>query len=264
MRVQISIVQKGLAAALCLLGTVSAKAQVSTRTAPTVAPIFMPPTSVSSGTVSSYAWTGSYFTNSFVGAYIGGLVPFNRNLGSEGPLLRIAASGGRYSADFFSSSSSVASENKVSMLGGEVLLGYRKKFGEGWLTGYLGGAFENHDNPDPTASIRGSQGGGKGVVEYWGPLTQNVTVYGTASYSTVFETWSAFGRVGYKVADKVTIGSEGSLFGNNAPYREARIGPFITVGMPFGEVSVSGGYRAPTTPGADGYYVNIFFGYEFH
>ena len=151
------------------------------------------------------------------------------------------------------------------MIGGDVMVGYRKAVGTGWLTAYVGGAFEHHGAKDPTASIRGSEGGVKGVIEYWTPITQELWLYANGSYSTVFDSWNAFGRIGYKLTPQITIGPEGSLFGNNAPYREWRVGAFVSFAMlPWGELSVAGGYRQPLTPGPDGYYANATLGFPFH
>ncbi len=237
----------------CLLGALPATAQQSS-SYPSSTPVVPAPR----GSNALYIWTGANFTNSYAGGYAGFVAALNGNLLSNGVIFRVEGSAGRYRYN------SIAFPNiHVDTGGAAALVGYRTAMGPGWLTGYIGGVFETHRNPDPTAPLDGTEGGAKTIIEYFGSPTRDFRVFGQASYSTVYSTYSAFGRLGYGViSDKVWIGPEGSVYGNDAPYRHGRVGAFLGFDTSFGEVTFSGGYQKPwTTDAPDGYYATIHLGF---
>lgn len=207
-------------------------------------------------TGATYAWNGFGLTNSFAGGYVGFTTAFNGNLLSDGVLFRADGIGGQYSIH-----GNPAFSQHIDIYGADVMLGYRKALGNGWLSTYVGGAFETDRNNDPSTVIRGTRGGAKVYMEYFGSLNQNFDVNGYATYSTAFSNFEAAGRLGYKATSKITIGPEVSTYSNET-YRDIRTGSFITFQVPFGEVTLSGGYVDPLTQGATGYYVNLHFGYQ--
>lgn len=207
-------------------------------------------------TGSTYAWNGYGLTNTFAGTYVGFVTAFNRQLLDDGFLLRADGLGGQYSV-----SSNNGYSRHVNIYGADLMLGYRKHIGQGWLSTYIGGAFETDQNDNPSTTIRGTRGGAKVYMEYFGSLNANFDVNAYGTYSTVFSTYEAAGRLGYKVNDKVTIGPEVSTYGNES-YRDVRFGSFITWQTSFGELTLSGGYVDPLTPVATGYYVNLHLGFQ--
>jgi outer membrane immunogenic protein len=213
---------------------------------------------IPTGTSPVYAWSGLNTNNSYIGGFVGGIFALNGNLNSEGWLFRAEGAGGNYDWN-----TATLPSTRIETYNGALMLGYKKQIGQGWLSVYGGGAFETHNNPDVPAptTLQGTKGGAKGLIEYWGPLGPKWEVYSSFSYATPFSVTNAYGRVGYKWNDKVTIGPETGYFGNDA-YRDWRAGGFISFKTSFGEIAFSGGYRDPFTPGPAGYYANVFFGFE--
>jgi hypothetical protein len=214
------------------------------------------------------AWGGGGFTNNSYYGYYG----FNRalnptqNLWIDGFVLRGEGSVGHYTYE----ATGALSNPEVDFHTGGLLIGYRKVIGQGLLTGYLGVNYEHHDNPDPTASIRGTKAGVKFLAEYYTPLANEIGYfYGQGWYSTAFDTWLVYGSLPFKIWDRVWLGPEAAASGNHAPYQEARVGGIIRFERPLGYVGtnflVSGGYKHPLTAdsGPDGYYVNFHLNYEF-
>ena len=236
----------------CTLVAMAAHAQQSSSGVPAV----QPPIPI--GTSPVYAWSGLNVNNDYIGGFVGGIYALNGNLNSEGYLFRVEGSGGNYG-----SNTVTLPNTRIETYNGSVMLGYKKSIGEGWLSTYIGGAFETHNNPDVPApnTLQGTKGGARGLIEYWGPLNPKWDVYGSFSYATPFSVTNAYGRLVYKLSDRVTIGPETGYFGNDA-YRDWRAGAFISFKTSFGEIAFSGGYREPLTPGPNGYYANVFFGFE--
>ena len=209
------------------------------------------------------AWTGLTFSNSFVGGYAGAVRALNQSnsLETDGFVLRWEGLVGQYSIN-------THTDSDVDLHGASMMFGYRATLGTGIATAYIGPDYQSHNTPDRNAEVRGLEAGLKGLVEYYTPLGPNVFFYGQGWYSSAFDTYFAFGQVGYRIFDRIWIGPETSLFGNEAPYRENRIGAFIKFDVPWAplsQISVSGGYRNALTSGsADGYYVNVYLGYGFH
>jgi hypothetical protein len=200
----------------------------------------------------------------FAGAYGGVVGAVNGNVYSDGVLLRLDGLGGDYKY------SSPAFPNiEVGIANGDAMVGYRKKVGDGFVTGYVGVAFESHDNPDPAAALRGTEVGGKVLGEYSTPITRYLDFYGFAYYATPFQSYQAYAHLGFKVAPKVTIGPEVGETGNKV-YREDKIGGFVGFELPFGRFIVSSGYYQPHTSSSSGLgtqpgaYLNLFLGFDFH
>lgn len=213
---------------------------------------------IPTGSSPLYAWAGLNNNNDYIGTFIGGIYAFNGNLNSDGYLFRMEAAGGNYAY-----TSATLPNTRIDTYNGAVMLGYKKAIGQGWLSTYVGGAFETHNNPDVPApnTLQGTKGGAKGMIEYWGPLAPKWEVYSSFTYATPFSVSNAYGRVGYKLQDKITVGPEAGYFSNDN-YRDWRTGAFVSFQTPFGEIALSGGYREPFTPGPRGYYANVFFGFE--
>lgn len=252
MRASIAVAAIGLLFSACL-----ASAQQGSPFSGSVEPVIAAPKTPAA----VYTWLGGAISNGYGGTYTGGIASLNKNLLSDGVVLRGDLGGGNYTYNR-STFPSATIPGSVATYGGDAMVGYRKSVGAGWMTGYVGANVETHDNRDPAAVLSGTKAGVKGIVEYFGPISPSFDISGYASYSSAFSTYTAFGRVGYKLVDKVKVGPEASLFGNDA-YRDGRLGGFIGLETPFGEIAISGGYRRPFTTGPDGYYANLYVGFEF-
>ena len=220
------------------------------------------------------AWSGFGFTNSFYGGYFGALRALNpkQDLWSEGFVLRFEGQAGHY--DYLQGSNPSLPNPQVDFHGGGMLVGYRHLIGTGndtsQLTGYLGVVYQHHANPDPGASLNGTQAGVKALVEYYTPLLSNSAYfYGQAFAMTPFSSWLVYAQLPFKLADKIWFGPEVLLFGNEAPFKEGRVGGVVrfenAFNVPGVNFSISAGYRKPIDSASpDGYYVNIHLSKEFH
>jgi hypothetical protein len=204
-----------------------------------------------------YVWSGGSVTDSYNGAYIGAVAPFNGDLGTEGFALRWDFTGGRYSSSIFGTTTV---PTRVDTDNAAFMVGYRKKDGDSWFSGYVGAATESHFNPDPTAPMRGTQFGVKAVADYSTKLADKSIIYAMGSFASPFTTGTLYAKYGYRAANQILVGPETSFFGDKA-YRESRVGAFVGFELPAeaGEIDISAGYVHPYTGSPDGYYANINF-----
>jgi hypothetical protein len=204
-------------------------------------------------------WAGAIGTPSFAGGYVGFAISPQRNLWADGVVLRVAAVGGSYDYN-----GAIPFNNlHVTIIAGEAMVGYRIAVDSTktrWLTGYIGANAESHDQLDPAATIRGSRGGLKGLVEYGGPIVPNLNLFALATYSTAFDSYFAMGRLQYGIARAVQFGPELSTSGSIA-YSDVRAGAAVTFDTNFGSLSFAGGYlwntRSTGISGKDGFYGNV-------
>jgi len=206
-----------------------------------------------------YAWSGAGVTNTAQGGYLGAVAPVNGNLNLDGIAFRWDFAATRYGYTNSAASPLPFVNTRIDTTSGSFMAGYRKSFGESWLSGYVGAAYETHSNGDPAATLRGTEGGAKALVEYFTPLSNRLEASALASFASPFTTYYADAKVGYKIVDKVLIGPESSVFGDIA-YRESRFGGYIGFKTPTGQIDVAGGYLHPLSGNPDGYYVSVNFG----
>ncbi|WP_293681267.1 cellulose biosynthesis protein BcsS [uncultured Phenylobacterium sp.] len=209
---------------------------------------------------SGYAWAGAWVSNDYAGGYAGALRTFNadNSLYDSGFAVRGDISGGEYSY-----SAPGFLDRNVSLVDADVMVGYRKRAGAGTLSGYVGLAYIDHDNPDPAARPRGSKTGLALRGEYQITPDSRTEIHLQARYATPFQTWSGSGRVLWKVSDRVSLGPEVSLT-RNSRHREVSVGPHMKLRTGAGELGFSAGYRHPTKSGAaDGYYAAAYLAAPF-
>lgn len=210
------------------------------------------------GPASAYAWAGLWFSNHYVGGYVGAIKALNEtdDLWSNGWVLRFDASGGSYSY-----TSTGYNDLRIGTLDSDIMLGYRQKVGKGNFSAYLGPSYAFHQNPDPAADIRGTEFGMKIIADYTEPLDEDFEGYLQGSYNTAFSTYAFAARALYRASNTVSVGPQATLFGNKAPYQESTFGPYVKITTDFGEFGISGGYRHVYTSGnSDGYFASIYFG----
>jgi cellulose biosynthesis protein BcsS len=243
-------------------------------------------------------WVGGGITNNWQGGWAGFNYAFNHNVWSDGILLRGEGGGGHYDYN----NASIVNGTQVGFVNatygtGAVLLGYRKYLpGIGvstFVDGFVGAEFQDQNNPDPTADVRGQEWGVKVVGDIYSRLSPRQDVFAMATFSSAFDTWLLLARPGFLLTQpagiEVWIGPDMQAFGNghgfmknasrcngvqasgglgSCKYDEGRIGGFLHIIVPnmglFGDWILAGGYRKPllTNGGADGYYAQI--GLNFH
>jgi hypothetical protein len=210
------------------------------------------------GSASAYAWAGTWFSNHYLGGYVGAMKALNEtdDLWSDGFVVRFDASGGSYSYN------ATGFRNvDVGTLDADVMLGYRKRTGSGTFSIYAGPSYAFHQNPDHAADIRGTQWGAKFLAQYSAQLRDDLSGDIQGSYSTAFDTYSVAGQLLYRVSDQVWLGPQVTLYGNNAPYQESTFGPLMKIMTTFGEIGFSAGYRHVYTSGnPDGYFASVYVG----
>ncbi len=138
------------------------------------------------------------------------------------------------------------------------MLGYRSVLGDVWYDGYAGVDYETHDNPVPTARVRGGKWGFRGLLEAGFPLTDDLQLSGLASYSTPFQTFFGILRGGLRTDSGLTLGPEGSYF-NNVSDHEFRAGAFVAIPFRAFSLDVSGGTTFAAAH-SNGYYVGVNIG----
>lgn len=158
--------------------------------------------------------------NSIVG-YFAGIHSVRSGLFDSGWRVRIGGALGHYSY-----APPAGGRTGVDFQQFDALLGYHFKLGRGGFTFYLGGEYQNHDNPDPFARVRGTAGGVKVLVDYYQPIGDRFNFFAFGSYSTAFSTYIGVAQLGYRLDDRFTVGPEVSGSGNLS-HDKARVGGFI-------------------------------------
>jgi len=233
------------------LGALSTPAEAQQARGPVIVePAFIPPSANVGGV---YAWAGASVDNTWFGPWAGVLYAFNGNINSEGWLFRLEGGGGEWLLQ--------NPRSLIEAYSGAAMIGYSKSVGPGWLRLYAGGSFETENDPNPNALIRGTKGGAKVLGEYTSPIAPGWEVYANASYATPFSVTNVYGKLGYKLTDKITIGPEAAYFSNETS-RQAKAGAFISFAVPFGDIAFAGGYKETLSPGPNGYYVTVFLGFN--
>src|SRR5690349_24639048 len=126
------------------------------------------------------AWAGFGSQNNWYGGWAGFNYAFNHNAWSSGFLLRAEGGGGHYD---YTNTGFPGGFVNVTYGTGSVLLGYRtvlqNVIGQtATISGYVGAEVQNHDNPDRTADIRGTEWGVKFLGDIYARWTTYQDFYG--------------------------------------------------------------------------------------
>ena len=206
-------------------------------------------------------WTGASYAPVFGGAFLGAVVPFQGNLWADNNLLfRANAMVGRYR---YNATGFV--NVHVDTYNGDLMVGYRKAVGnDWWLSSYIGANFDQQNNPDPAATVRGTQWGLRGIAELYGPLTQKLLLSTFVSYSTAFQTYYVATKVGYRITDKVSFGPEIAALGNTG-FRNMRYGAATDVQTGLGMLILSAGFQQDISGSSKGgLYANLYLQFWYH
>jgi hypothetical protein len=171
----------------------------------------------------------------------GMVAAFNRNLNQAGWLFRIRGGGGHYEYN-----RAPGFVQGVDYAVGEVMLGYHVFVGRSRLTGYLGANVEQHDNPDPGATVKGTEWGAKVQGEIFTDHTPHMYSFVLATYSTAYDSYFALGKVGFRWLPQFSVGPEAMALGNDR-FDSTRAGGFVAFEVTrSSSVIFSGGYAWDT------------------
>jgi hypothetical protein len=122
----------------------------------------------------------------------------------------------------------------------DLLAGYHKQLGPVTLKVLAGMTTANHNPDDPLSAPQGTGFGGKGVVEVWWNITDQVWASTDLSWASLHSLYSGRARLGWRLWPELSAGLEGGSAGT-PDHDIARIGGFVRYEWASGELSVSGG-----------------------
>jgi hypothetical protein len=226
-----------------------------------VIPVVPPPTSGTPPWMS--AWIGGSFTNHFDGGYAGFTTATNpqKSLYADTWMVRMDFFGGRYDSSIFNGVTN--QDQDVWMHGADFLVGYKWVQPSWSFSLYAGPSYEFHNNKDPNATIHGGEAGAKIVLEHYWNINPLWNLSTGGAFATAFTSWYAYSQLAYAVSPNLKIGPEVIVFGNEAPYKEYRVGGFVRFPTGFGELTVSGGFLDPITDGQSGWYASVLLSRNF-
>jgi hypothetical protein len=165
--------------------------------------------------------------DSFYGE-VGAVFAFNRNLTVDGWLFRLKGGAGSYDYN-----RAPGLHQDADFQTGEFMIGYQTFVGSTRFSGYVGPNVEHHDNPDPLATVKGTEWGIKGQGEVFMPMSDRWYVFALAN-----------------VAPGISVGPELSFLGNDR-FDAVRLGPFVAIDMgPGAQLILSAGYSWDTNSDA--------------
>ncbi len=168
---------------------------------------------------------------------VGAVFAFNKNLTVDGWLFRLQGGVGNYDYN-----RAPGFNQSVDFQTGSFMVGYQTFIGSTRISGYVGPNVENHDNPDPAATVRGTKWGIKGQGEVFTQFNGGYALL-LANASSAFNSYYALGKVGFNVAPNISIGPELSFLGNDR-FDFTRVGPFVGFNLGQGAALIlSGGYQ---------------------
>jgi len=190
----------------------------------------------------------------FSGAVIGTIAPYS-DLETSGLRLRIAGLGGVYRYNSTATLTSPAHGIEGRLADGAAMVGYEWVTKTTTVAGYVGAEIvNNHITPDdPNNTVKGTRGGLRiGVDAYVTPSDQTM-LSGVAYYSTNNSAYYARGKFGMAIGDRVYIGPEVAILGDNF-FRQMRIGGHVS-GVRFGalQLGVATGFMSDRVRGSGAY-----------
>jgi hypothetical protein len=157
---------------------------------------------------------------------------------------RLRTSGGYGAYDY---ASAQATTIDVAAPFANLLAGYQWQLGPVTLKAFAGVAMSDHRlTPwDPDARMRGPGVGAEVVLETWWTMSEQVWSSLDLSYGTLYSSYAARGRLGWRVLPALSLGIEAGATGN-IDGDLARAGAFVRYEWATGEVSASGGLANDT------------------
>ncbi len=125
----------------------------------------------------------------------------------------------------------------------DLLGGYQKQLGPLTLKGFAGLMVTEHrlTPDDPETAVHGQGFGAKLALEAWWTLSERAWWSADVSWGTLYDSYSARGRLGWRLLPALSAGLETGAFGN-VECDVARAGGFVRYEWATGEVSASTGW----------------------
>jgi hypothetical protein len=200
-------------------------------------------------------WSGAQAYDHVWSAYSGTtMAPFGA-IQEDGVRLRLVTG---YGADSYSGPRAVGVGSQIIKLNGtasfaDALVGYHKQLGPLTLKVFAGlTAADNQVKPDdPETIIRGLGFGGKVAIETWWNLGDQAWTSVDLSWGSLYQSYAARARLGWRFMPALSIGPEAGLIGN-VECDIVRVGGFVRYELASGEISVSGGASNDKLRGGSG------------
>jgi Cellulose biosynthesis protein BcsS len=191
-------------------------------------------------------FTGFELSDNYVSGYVGAGYAFGKaGLYEQGWRLRAVGAYGRYHydgtllADGVYVPTTFDGQNPFAA----ALVGYQFRPGRLIVKLFAGiEAEDQHIVPhDPNNSVQGSALGLRLQAESWLDVSERVFISADATYGTAFQEYWALTRLGYRLGERLSLGLEGGVVGNEA-YDAGRAGGFARVYFHATEVTLSSGF----------------------
>ncbi|MEX2128377.1 MAG: cellulose biosynthesis protein BcsS [Xanthobacteraceae bacterium] len=172
-------------------------------------------------------------------ADIGAVWAFNRNLNTDGALLRIRGGTGEY--DYIVSPA--LGEASVDFHVAEVMVGYQRFINGVRYSGYIGAQVQSHDNNLDPVGLDGTKWGVTAQGEVFAPFGNQGYGLLLGQISSVHSSYFVMGKLGWYVAPNLSVGPEVAALGNKR-FDAARAGLFASLNFsPAAQIVLSGGYN---------------------
>jgi len=181
------------------------------------------------------AWAGTEVFRDVWSIYAGSTyAPFG-SVNQDGVRLRVVAGHGAYSY----AAPAAAGTFHGTVHFAYLLAGYHKQFGTLTVKVFGGLTVTDRDVGDP-AGHRGTDWGGRLVLETWWNITEQAWTSVDVSWTTLDDVYGARGRLGWRLSPAFSVGLEAASTGN-LDYDAARLGGFVRYEWANGELSLSAG-----------------------
>jgi hypothetical protein len=206
-------------------------------------------------------FTGFEASDNYASAYLGGGYAFGKGLYAPGWRLRSVASYGRYRYDgtLPVGVDNVAIEFDGEEYFGSALVGYQFHPGGRLIVKLFAGIESDSQSispHDPNNSVQGSALGLRLQAETWTNLSERYFLSADASYGTAFQEYWALARLGLRLGERVSLGLEGGVLGNEE-YNAGRGGGFARVNFRAMEVTLSSGFTGNYLEDDPSFYVAL-------
>jgi hypothetical protein len=185
-------------------------------------------------------WMGATAYANVWSLYSGSTIAPFGNVQENGIRLRLT---GGYGEDRYSNQTPAGSQSfRGSGSFADLLVGYHAQLGPLTVKTFAGATMLDRQTAphDPSAELLGTGWGAKAVLETWLNVGERAWTAVDLSWTSLYESYSARGRLGWRLTPALSIGLEASAIGNVAT-DIAGAGVFLRYETATGELSLSGG-----------------------
>ena len=200
-----------------------------------------------------HVWTGFSYAPGSIYGYVGGVFPLNGDLYVDGIQFRAEGGLGRFDYD----GGGIYDDLEIDQRAFDAMVGYHWNWGSNSLSAFAGLNYQDVDNPDPNAAVRGDEFGFKVQGEIYSPFNDKLYGYALANYSTAFNTYYGSAKTLYRSTDRFAFGPEVTALGNDG-FDQIRLGGTAAIGVfEFGQAIFGVGHAWTDGDGRNGIYANI-------